>query len=485
MKTNRNPDPTPSIYTAGGAKATPGSKLEQLRRSVLSCLLWEDEFYESGIEIGARIRQLAALVDPAEVASLAIEARDSGLRHAPLLLLLDLIARPGAARAAGVRVSDVIARVLRRADEPGELLSLYWKGGKRPLSRQLKVGLGEALRKFDAYQLAKYDRGAIRPRDVLFLTHPRPRDAAQAELWQKLADKQLPAPDTWEVALSSGADKRATWERLLAEGKLGYLALLRNLRNMAEVGVSRAAIIEAITARKGARGVLPFQYIAALRNAPPGYEPALDVALTAALAELPKLSGLTVLVVDISGSMGSRLSSRGTLSRLDAVLGLAIILREVCEDCVVFATAGNDMTRRHATAEVPARHGVALAGSIVGAAAAVGGGGIFITQVMDALRRRFEGQPVERIVVLTDEQDCGIGASDKPALAKPFGAANYMLNVASAKNGVSYTPQWQHVDGFSENAVRWLVEVEHLRAGHAPGTLGAPLAASQDKDGEL
>ena len=106
----------------------------------------------------------------------------------------------------------------QRADELSELVAIYWRNGKRPLSAQLKKGLARAFAKFDAYELAKYDRpGPVRLRDVLFLVHAKPQAAAQAETWRKLAEKQLDSPDTREVALSAGADKRDTFERLLKE----------------------------------------------------------------------------------------------------------------------------------------------------------------------------------------------------------------------------------------------------------------------------
>ena len=94
--------------------------------------------------------------------------------------------------------------------------------------------------KFDAYQLAKYDRdGAVRIRDVLFLVHAKPKDADQEKVWKQLVDGELASPDTWEVSLSAGKDKRETFERLIAENKLGGLALLRNLRLMQKAEVPR------------------------------------------------------------------------------------------------------------------------------------------------------------------------------------------------------------------------------------------------------
>ena len=197
---------------------------------------------------------------------------------------------------------------------------------KSKMSAQVKKGLAAAFKKFDQYALTKYDRhGAVRLRDVLFLTHPSPETVEQAELWRGLVNGTLASPDTWEVALSSGADKKETFERLLKEGSLGYLALLRNLRNMADCGVDVGLVRDAILARKGARRVLPFRYVAAARAAPQ-FEPCLDQALSEAVAAMPVLDGLTAILVDVSGSMDSRLSEKSDLTRMDAAAALASIV---------------------------------------------------------------------------------------------------------------------------------------------------------------
>ena len=52
-------------------------------------------------------------------------------------------------------------------------------------------------------------------RDVLFLCHTKPKDAEQAAVWKKLVENALGFPDTWEVALSAGKDKRENFNRLL------------------------------------------------------------------------------------------------------------------------------------------------------------------------------------------------------------------------------------------------------------------------------
>jgi len=118
------------------------------------------------------------------------------------------------------------------------------------------------------------------------MVRPKPRDEAQSVLWRRVKDRALATPDTWEVALSGGADKKETFERLIRERQLGYLALLRNLRNMVQAGVDPGLVSEAIVSRKGARRVLPFRYIAAARAAPQ-FEPAIDQALVEAIAEIP------------------------------------------------------------------------------------------------------------------------------------------------------------------------------------------------------
>ena len=109
--------------------------------------------------------------------------------------------------------------------------------------RRGEGGLARAFTKFDAYQLAKYDsdRGRIKLRDVLFLCHAKPKDAEQAAVWKKLVENTLEFPDTWEVALSAGKDKRENFERLLRESKLGGMAVLRNLRLMLAAGVDAVA----------------------------------------------------------------------------------------------------------------------------------------------------------------------------------------------------------------------------------------------------
>jgi hypothetical protein len=332
----------PSVHLDGlrtheGAPARAIAPEQALRRSVLSCMLWEDEFYEDGVLIAGRIRELVPQIPAERVAALAVEARErTKLRHAPLLLVREM-ARLTTHRGL---VAETLTRVIRRADELSEFVAIYWACGRQPLSAQVKKGLAAAFCKFDEYALAKYDRaGVVRLRDVLFLSHARPVDQAQADLWKRLAGNELATPDTWEVALAEvgraakgpeGAEKRQAWERLLAERKLGALALLRNLRNLHTAGVDEKLVLSALAAIKTDR-VLPFRFLAAARNAPQ-WEQALESAMFRALeGRASRLYGHTVLLVDVSGSMEVVLSHRSEMRRTDAAYGLAILLREIAE----------------------------------------------------------------------------------------------------------------------------------------------------------
>lgn len=271
----------------------------------------------------------------------------------------------------------------------------------------------------------------------------------------------LQTPDTWEVELSSGKDKKETFERLIKEEKLGYLALLRNLRNMVDSGCDLDLVRKALLARKGAELVFPFRYIAAARAAPQ-LEPVIDEAFMAATSQSPKLSGTTLVIIDVSGSMYyAKVSAKSDMTRAQIACALGAIARNVCEDPLIYATAGSDARRLHKTELVPARTGMALVDAIHGMCRPLGGGGIFLNQVMRFLQEKHP--KVDRIIVITDEQDCG-GSTNSPLKAPAYGSkANYLINVASARNGIGYKDNgWTHIDGFSESVIRYITEIESV-----------------------
>lgn len=428
MKTNVR---KPAIRTHEGGVAKHISVKQQLRRSVLSCLLWEREFYEDGESIAERIDTLVAASEPEDVAALAVEARSQfHLRHAPLFLLCSLARHHRT-------TSEAVEATIQRVDEIAELVAMWWKDGKKPLPCQMKKGLAAAFRKFSAYQFQKYAGrdGAVKLRDVMFLVHPTPKDAEQAEVFKAIANKTLVPADTWEVALSAGEDKKATFERLITEGQLGYLALLRNLRGMMEAGVDTSIVRNAIRCRAGARRVLPFRYVAAAR-ACPTLEPDIDAALGAAIGEMPTLAGMTFVLVDVSGSMDHRLSVNSDIRRLDAAASLASIVN--AENLRVFSFSDS-------LVEVPPRRGMAGVDAVIRSQSH---GATYLGGAVKALN----DLPHDRLIVITDEQ------SYDP-VPDPTAKRAYMINVASYQNGVGYG-KWTQINGFSENVLRFIHETE-------------------------
>lgn len=433
---------TPTIRTHEGGKAKLISPEQMLRRSVMACMLWEDTFYEDGVEIATRISELVKLVPPEKVAEIAVAAREEmHLRHVPLLLVREL------ARKSYPKTAETLARVIQRADELSEFLSLYQEGRTgaktlNKLSHQVQRGLAQAFRKFDEYQLAKYNRDTkIKLRDVLFLCHAKPVDAEQAALWKRLVDGKLVTPDTWEVAISAtkGENKKEAWGRLLNEKKLGGMALLRNLRNMKEAGVSRTKVIAALTEMRTDR-ILPFRFIAAEQNAQE-YAPQIEAAMLKSCQALPKLAGHTVILIDHSGSMEDRLSGKSEMRRIDAACALAIIAREISEDASVYAFSDDCV-------KIPARRGFALRDAVL---TGMNPSGTMLDKAIAYIDRE-EKKEYDRLIVITDEQT-------HDNLRAPSVKRAYVINTASYRNGVGYG-QWLHIDGWSDAVLNYIHEYE-------------------------
>ncbi len=433
------------VRTHEGGRAQLGDVLQQLRRAVTSCLLWEGTFYESGEDIADRIHTLANQCDGNFVADLAVEVRKQhGLRHAPLWLILSLLPRKDIN---GEDKAKAITEVISRCDELTEIISMYWaskahNGKEGVLPNALKTGVRNAFAKFDEYQFGKY-RGegkSVTLRDAFFLTHPKPSKDREG-LYKRIADDELKTPDTWETNLSAGKDKRETFTRLLTTEKLGYLATLRNIRNMVEAGVSKPLIKARLDSSKGRKGVLPFQFISAALSVP-GFEAQLDSAMIAALGEMEMFPGKTCILVDTSGSMGSKVSEKSILQRVDAAAGMAIMTRELCDDVKVFAWSTT-------CKEIPARRGMALRDAIRNTDVGWGTHGDL------AVQTALQSGPWDRCIMISDMQ------LHDNLQAYPEIKHKYIVNVASYQHGVGYG-NWNWIDGFSAQTLHYMRELEAI-----------------------
>lgn len=431
-----------------------------LRRAVMACLLWEDLHYESGESNAKNIATLVPKVDAETVAEIAIEAREKQkLRHVPLFIAREMARY----KEHNKQLGYVLPRVITRADQLTDFVALYFKDGKQPLTNQVKKGLAKAFERFDEYQFAKYDRDApILIRDVMFLCHPKPGDKAREALYERVATRSLKTPETWEVALSRGDDKKKAFTKLIEDGKLGGMAFLRNLRNMEQAGVADSVM------RKGFANVpkanlLPLNFWAAYKNPcthTTKYADEVDQAMIETFARRPKLPGHTVFVLDVSGSMNCRISGKSEWSRIDVGAAMMVLARECSEQVSLYLTAGSDSSRVHMTKRIKNLRGFALADLVKRETHSMGGGGIFTRQCIDYIKKDLKDEKVDRIVVFSDSQDCD---TYNRAPAQPFGTFNYICDVSAHKHGVNYKGTWDaEIAGWSEHFIDYVQAFEGL-----------------------
>jgi len=406
-----------------------------LRRLVLASMLWEDTFYVDGVDSAKMIEEVCGQIKPNQIVDIALEAHEKGLlRHMPLYLIVQALKR-------GATCKNAISTVCNRPDQMTELLSLYWKNGKTPLASQLKRGLAHAFTRFDAYQLAKYNRdNPIKLRDILFLCHAKPKDESQAETWKQLVSNTLPTPDTWETRLSAGNDKKDSFQELLEAGKMGRLAIIRNLRNMFEAGVPKDLVRSSLL--KKSRPLLPFQFLAAAK-ACPQWEDIADESMIQSMQERPKMLGKTSVFVDVSGSMIDKISSKSETLRVDAAAGIAIMLREMCPN-VEFHTFSNHL------ALIPNRQGMALRDAIVKSQPM---SGTYLGNALSLYNQTYPNKRNDRVIVITDEQVNDL-------VPEVYADRCYIINVGNYPNGIKNNGRWFTITGFSENVIDYILEIE-------------------------
>lgn len=332
--------------------------------SILLTATLGDQFYRSGDATAARVKELVASTDDkAFVAKAAIYARTkAGMRSVSHLVAAEL-ARGVKGAAWTKRFYDL---VVHRPDDVLEILACYVATYARPIPNALKKGLGAALARFDEYQLAKYrrDSAELKLVDAVNLLHP-----PHSEPLRKLIRGELAPAETWETKLTqAGAKategatedevtelKSAAWDELIASRKLGYFALLRNLRNILEQAPQcvDAALAMLVDDRLIAKSlVLPFRYLTALDAVQASNLPRAGDALAAlsdaadkSLANVPRFDGRTLIALDGSGSMNGRPLAIGSL--FAAVLAKA----NAQADVLVFSNDANFVTlnRRDST----------------------------------------------------------------------------------------------------------------------------------------
>jgi hypothetical protein len=464
----------------------------------VSNMVGEDTFYEMASDRDARFRELVievAVTDPQWFARFVPWLRTGALlRSASVVAALDGAQAQIAAGVPGSRA--VVGAALQRADEPGEALS-YWLGRYgRAIPKPVKRGVADAaVRLYHERSLLKYDStaAAVRFGDVLDLTHPRAKDGRQGDLFLHALDRRHdrgnPIPEslgmlraraelmampvgqrsavtdpallakagmTWEALAGwrQSTMDAVAWESIVPT--MGYSALLRNLRNFDEAGVSDE-VADSVAAKLAdpvevARSrVLPMRYLSAhnaARNS--RWAGALETALQHALSNVPSLVGRTLILIDTSGSMNNSFSKAGSLRYWEAatVFGLALAARAAGADVVSFSTTSRIFPVEPGEWVLPAVRRFKEAGYFYGQG----------TNTELAVRANYKRH--DRVVILTDEQ-AHWGGSANVAMAVPAKIPVYTWNLAGYAAG--HVPAYGHrytFGGLSDEAFAMIPIIE-------------------------
>ncbi len=323
--------------------------------NLVAASFMDNRFYESNESQMKRLVKAIGKVEPDYVCKLAVYARnDMYLRSIPVVLVVELVKYMKKKGVEQSLIRKTVARVIRRPDEITEMLAYYQHTNKRTdtkklnkLSRQLQKGIADSFNGFDEYQFAKYDRkGEVTMKDALFLTHPKAKDEAQQGIFDKIVSGNLQVPYTWETELSAKGNKKEVWMELIDSKRLGYMALLRNLRNILQAELPDEylqKVAETIASWKNVRRSrqLPFRFFAAYREIAGRHDSgilveALEQALHASVENLEFFNDQRVLLAaDVSGSMMMPLSQRSAVQCYDVGLLLSMLLK---------LKAGNNVT---------------------------------------------------------------------------------------------------------------------------------------------
>ena len=339
-----------------GAEAFLMTPKAELYGRVVTCLL-EPKFYDNDSSdtkeaIVSLVKQMEE-IDPEFVLKLASYARNEMyLRSVPMMLLVEACKYPKMK----TYVRKYAPYIIRRVDEITEVLAYYIKqhghiGDEESsgmLCNALKKGIADSFHNFDEYGFAKYNRkGVVSLKDALRITHPKPNNKEESDLFKRIIEDNLRTPDTWETHISGKGSTKETWEEIIP--KMPIMATIRNLRNMAKVGADVSSVMEKLTNPDIIKrsNQFPFRFYSAykmleesgLSNVTPLLE-ALEKAIEISIDNLPMFGGVTFSSADNSGSMTQNISKRSIIKCLDIANLLQAILHKRCGKCIasVFGT---------------------------------------------------------------------------------------------------------------------------------------------------
>ncbi len=315
---------------------------KKLITQVLTSFFNESKFYGDNSEEMQEIIKRVAATSPEFIAKLAVFARkEFNMRSVSHVLIAHLAHEPNGKP----YTRNAVKAVCLRGDDTTEIMACYLNLFGKPIPNALKKGISDVMQGFDEYTLAKYKGSgkAVKMRDLLCLCRPTPKNEAQSDLWKRLLEDRLEIPYTWETELSANGNNAKTWEKLIERGKVGYMALLRNLRNILTANPSNVGkvldIIQNPEAVKKSRQ-LPFRYLSAYKELEniggSRVFDALENAVEASIESMPRLSGTTVIAVDTSGSMHDAISEKSKVRCYEISMLLGLMANKICDNSIFY-----------------------------------------------------------------------------------------------------------------------------------------------------
>lgn len=313
---------------------------DHLVTAVLTTMFGEPMYYGSTDSEIVELAVKFAKTDPDFLARLTVYARREMNMRSVSHVLASVIAREAAEY---TRV--VLRNIIIRPDDITEIMSCYLAMYGKPFPNAMKREIASVIQKFNEYDLAKYNGGkkSLKLRDVLRITHPVPKDAETEVMFKKLLEGTLEVPYTWETELSAKGNKKEVWNELIVSGKVGYMALLRNLRNIVKCQANVDDVLRIISdpERVKKSRQLPFRFYSAYRTLYANglmtdeIKNALENALESSIDNMEKIPGRTLIAIDVSGSMDYYVSGNSGVTCRDIASLLGAMASRICEDSVI------------------------------------------------------------------------------------------------------------------------------------------------------
>lgn len=315
---------------------------DRLVTMVLTTFFNENKYYGDNSNELVQLAEKLASKDPQFVANLAVYARKEMHLRSVSHVLVSIVAKVNESKP---YTPYVVRGVVERADDITEIMAAYLSMYGKPFPNGLKKALGNAMKKFHAFSFSKYNGGNknIKFKDVLRICHPRPDTTRQEKTFNMIINDTLPVAQRWETELSARGNTKEVWEDLIDNNRIGYMAALRNLRNMINAGPSNIQKIydklsnkeEVLKSKQ-----LPFRFLSAYLNLPSNatskVRDALEDACEHSIDNLPKLPGKTIIAIDVSDSMDSNISSRSDIRCNQIAMMLGLMATKLCEESIVY-----------------------------------------------------------------------------------------------------------------------------------------------------